>query len=378
MTKIINTPSSDPKAKPAHKRDHRVDALRGIALTMMFVDHIPDNLLNLFTMRNIGFADAAEIFVILAGYASWLAYGRGILKNGMPATLKRLAKRCLTLYSYQICMAISSVIIILQWRKYNPVPVDFLEPELAYGYGSWWRVIFLDALPSNLNILPLYIVLLASFPFVYFLLKISPWLVLTVSGGLWLFINHNPNINFPNWLDPDGWYFDPLAWQFLFVLGVVAAFYAYKRGGSFPFSYILASVCVIYLLFSLIQAFPWQYWGLRDMRLFVLHPPSKTSLSPFRLLDVLAIFYLVQSSEWAKKLAESKPGQVLALYGRHSLEVFSVGTMLDLLGRLLFVTLGNHWFLQVLVNIVGLGLLYLLAWWLDRTRRAAKSRKISS
>ena len=32
-------------------RDHRVDALRGVALAMMFVDHIPDNLLNRLTLR---------------------------------------------------------------------------------------------------------------------------------------------------------------------------------------------------------------------------------------------------------------------------------------------------------------------------------------
>ena len=74
-------------------RDHRVDALRGAALLMMFVDHIPQNLLNRFTMRNVGFADAAEGSVLLAGYASWLAYGRSFVTYRMRVTLGRLLRR---------------------------------------------------------------------------------------------------------------------------------------------------------------------------------------------------------------------------------------------------------------------------------------------
>src|SRR6266487_3160746 len=58
------------------KRDPRIDVLRGLALLMIFVDHVPDNLLSLITLRNFGFSDAAEVFVLLAGFSSMLAYGR--------------------------------------------------------------------------------------------------------------------------------------------------------------------------------------------------------------------------------------------------------------------------------------------------------------
>lgn len=78
--------SSDAQSLPRkHTRDHRVDALRGAALLMMLADHVPDNLINRITIRNFGFADAAEIFVMLAGYASYLAYGRLIDATGGPA-----------------------------------------------------------------------------------------------------------------------------------------------------------------------------------------------------------------------------------------------------------------------------------------------------
>jgi hypothetical protein len=61
---------------------------------MMFVDHIPQNVLNRFTLRNVGFADAAEIFVLLAGYASWLAYGRNFERVGLRAGVGRVWRRC--------------------------------------------------------------------------------------------------------------------------------------------------------------------------------------------------------------------------------------------------------------------------------------------
>jgi hypothetical protein len=57
------------------------------------------------------------------------------------------------------------------------------------------------------------------------MMRVSLWLTLALSASLWLLINLDPSINFPNWLDPDGWYFDPLAWQFLFTLGLR------RRGG---------------------------------------------------------------------------------------------------------------------------------------------------
>ncbi len=59
----------------ASKRDLRVDVLRGISLLMIFIDHIPDNSLGLVTIHNFGFSDAAEVFVLLAGFSSMLAYG---------------------------------------------------------------------------------------------------------------------------------------------------------------------------------------------------------------------------------------------------------------------------------------------------------------
>src|SRR6266849_5273136 len=56
-------------------RDHRVDFFRGIALLIIFVDHIPENVFALITLRNFGFSDAAEIFIFLSGYSAGYVFG---------------------------------------------------------------------------------------------------------------------------------------------------------------------------------------------------------------------------------------------------------------------------------------------------------------
>ncbi|WP_428391135.1 OpgC family protein [Lichenicoccus sp.] len=357
---------------PRPRRDHRVDALRGAALAMMFVDHIPDNLLNRLTLRNLGFCDAAEIFVLLAGFASMLAYGRAFAREGVGAALSKLGRRIGRLYVYHIGMLLVSIGVVTQWRHYYPVPVRFLEPELAHGFASLWRAMLLYAQPASLNILPLYIVLLGLFPLVYLTSRAGIGVALALSGALWALINLYPQINLPNWFDPDGWFFDPFAWQFLFTLGAMAAITTQQNGGDLPRHRWIVTAAWTYLGFSAMQAFPWSDWNLPNLAPFDIAPPQKTPLSPLRLIDVLSIFYLVQSSARMSRAAASRGGQVLAVLGRHSLEVFAVGTTLDLLAQLLFVTWGNPWLLQIGINVVGLGGLLLLARWLDRRKSARR------
>ncbi|MCQ8279711.1 OpgC domain-containing protein [Acetobacteraceae bacterium KSS8] len=365
-----------PAAKPG--RDHRVDALRGAALLMMFADHIPQNILNRLTIRNLGFADAAEIFVLLAGFASMLAYGGAFRREGWSVGLRRLGRRVVRLYVFQMLMMITTLLMILFWRQHHTVPVDFLEPELAHGFDSLWRVFSMQALPGNLNILPLYMVLLLAFPLIYTALRLSAPLALAVSAALWALINLDPAINLPNWLDPDGWYFDPFAWQFLFTLGAWSASATRSTGGDMPRRAWAVAACWLYLAFSAVQSFPWEQWGLPKLSPLPIDPPLKTPLSPLRLIDVLSIFYLVQSSALMRRFAAVPAGQVLAVFGRHSLEVFSLGTVLDLVGRLAMTTYGTGLLMQIAVNVVGIGTLYLVATALDRRKQRKKQQKAAT
>ena len=45
------------------ERELRLDLFRGLALWLIYIDHLPPSLLTWFTIRNYGFSDATEIFI---------------------------------------------------------------------------------------------------------------------------------------------------------------------------------------------------------------------------------------------------------------------------------------------------------------------------
>jgi hypothetical protein len=112
-----------PASAIVSKRDPRIDVLRGIALLMIFVDHIPDNTLSLVTLRNFGFSDAAEVFVLLAGMSSMLAYGRVFQREGALGGLRRIIWRCARIYLFQIGLLLTTLAVVLLWTThYHQAP----------------------------------------------------------------------------------------------------------------------------------------------------------------------------------------------------------------------------------------------------------------
>src|SRR5262249_3704600 len=52
------------------ERDLRLDLFRGVALWLIFLDHLPSNVVSWITIRNYGFSDATEIFIFISGYTA--------------------------------------------------------------------------------------------------------------------------------------------------------------------------------------------------------------------------------------------------------------------------------------------------------------------
>ncbi len=202
-------------------RDLRVDVLRGIALITIFIDHLPDNPLSLVTLHTFGFCDAAELFVFLSGFSSMVAYGGSFDRDGVLIGLRRVFLRCVRLYLFQAAL----LLVVFAGPGLHDFAIDPKDAvsHLRNGVDTLRHGLTLQAQPPGLNILPLYIILLGLFPLIYGLIRIGPAVALLASGVLWLGVNLDPSINLPNWPDGGGWYFDPFAWQFLFVIGISSA-----------------------------------------------------------------------------------------------------------------------------------------------------------
>jgi hypothetical protein len=359
-------------------RDSRVDALRGIALIMIFIDHVPGNLLSLVTLRNFGFADAAELFVLLAGFSSMVAYGGSFARDGVVVGLRRVLARCVRLYLFQALLLLAVLIIIGAWIRYFGVEPESGAPFVHSGLNGLRHGLTLQALPASLNILPLYIFLLALFPLIYGLIKINPILALAASCALWGWVNIDPSLNLTNWLDGRGWFFNPFAWQFLFVIGALGALLLRRSGGNVPRPPWLLALAWGYLGFALIAAAPWSLWGWFDVHPIAIDMPDKTVLAPLRLLNVLALVALALGSVRFRELAEGQALKFLVLCGRNSLEVFALGTVLALICRLVFRTFGVTLTTQLLANGIGLALMIALAMALENLRRPAAQRDIEN
>src|SRR5471030_1757436 len=88
--------------QPTGARDLRVDFFRGLALMIIFIDHIPENIVALITLRNFGFSDAAEIFIFLSGYSAGYVFGLRDRRHGFFQATFELLRRVWTLYVVHI------------------------------------------------------------------------------------------------------------------------------------------------------------------------------------------------------------------------------------------------------------------------------------
>jgi hypothetical protein len=83
---------------PAKGRDLRLDLFRGVANWGIFLDHIPNNIVNWVTTRNYGFSDAADLFIFISGYTVAFVFARMMLERGFIIGASRLLKRVWQIY----------------------------------------------------------------------------------------------------------------------------------------------------------------------------------------------------------------------------------------------------------------------------------------
>ena len=175
--------------KVSTERDLRLDLFRGIALWLIFLDHIPSNAVSWITIRNYGFSDATEIFVFISGYTAAFVYGRAMQQHGFIVASARVLKRAWQIYvAHVFLFAIYLAEIAYVAHSFdNPLyteemgVLDFMKnPDVTI-----LQALLLKFKPVNMDVLPLYIVLLLWFAPILWLLLRSPSLALIVSAALY-------------------------------------------------------------------------------------------------------------------------------------------------------------------------------------------------
>ncbi|MEI8145896.1 MAG: OpgC domain-containing protein [Alphaproteobacteria bacterium] len=363
-------------------RDTRVDLFRGLALIVIFIDHVAGNVLSRVTPSAMGLSDAAEYFVLLAGYSAALAYGTAFNRDGIVQGSAQVVARIWKLYMAHLGLFLfMAVAVAFMATKFgNPLYYEHVAilPFFQDPATALVQIASLMFLPNYLDILPLYIVLLALLPALWGLARIAPMLALLASGGLYA-AAWSLDLTLPNLATGGTWFFNPFAWQFLFTVGLVAG-HATLSGLRLSASRLLFVGAVAFLAFGLINAAPWT--ALPGLDALALPDgwrieADKTNLSPWRLVHALALAYVVArlvpvNAAWL----ESTPARLFTEAGKHSLPLFGLGVILSLLGTFVFFEVGRDWTMQFAVNIFGIGALLTAARVLSWYRTAVERRGV--
>lgn len=352
-----------------NQRDIRLDFFRGWALWFIYIDHIPSNFISKFTFRNFGFSDATEIFVFIAGYTAAVVYGARLERQGFAYATAHVWRRCWQLYVAHLILFVFFVaqVAYVAATFRNPLYVEELNISrfIENPHIALTEALILHFRPANLDILPLYIALLFVFPVILWCLVRRPYVVLVLSALLYTGVQVF-KWTFPVYANGDTWFFNPLGWQFLFVIGALCALppAAWPRWTRWrPWVGLVAGA---YLLFALFVVLSWDHPRLEALiphwlgRL--MYPIDKTNLDVLRLLHVLAVVYLIAHFLPARDgPVHWRVWRPLVACGRHSLYVFCIGIYLSFAVHFLLVEFDDSVTAQLGLTLAGLALMCLLA-----------------
>jgi hypothetical protein len=303
-------------------RDPRIDLVRGLALLVIFTDHLSGGIFRLVTPINLGFADMSEVFLFLSGYVCALAYGRVLVERGWFVCQLKAGRRVGQLYAAHFITA--GIVCFVLWLAHEQSGADLA------GFRDWTashesvfallrEIAILRYLSGNFEILPLYCLLLLPLPLVLRFARQSGLSVLFASLALYAAVQFFPqSLRLPNHWDRV-WLFNPWAWQFPFYLGVAVGLDVKLR--RFLFSNRLAVVIVALVFLEavfLLKVLPHE-WDVPFT--------GKSNCGPLRMVNFWALVVVGRAllpreiGSVARKLLSP-----LLLCGRNALATYCVGS----------------------------------------------------
>jgi len=364
-------------------RDTRIDFFRGLALYMILVDHIYADPISKITYQNFGFSDAAEIFVFLSGISCGIVYSRVLVRRGWASVTFAITRRAALIYVYYLLASIATILILHAasdaLRNAGMINRTFLglHEEPVSGF---WSTIFMTSPPELPGILVLYLVLtLIVIPLFLAGATRSAPLTLAASAFIWMIAQFHPELA-PRFADHS--YFNPLAWQFLFSIGM---FVGLKYDSDWSglrstqiFKWLLFAAWAIVIVslfyrFSLVLSSKFQidldWFGISKIAYihtlenqFAVHLKDavrmKENLSAVRLLHFLSVALLVATYlKSSSAVLRWRGAAFVTRAGRCSLEIFSMATILSV-GLGIIVVLDRASILEKLV-LDGVAILFM-------------------
>jgi hypothetical protein len=323
-------------------RDLRIDFFRGLAIYMIFVDHVSGDPLAKFTYRMIGLSDAAELFVFISGLACGIAYSRLLVRDGFMTLVSALIRRAARIYLFY---ALSSVaIILLVFIAMNNLGLDDnLGIAASNPFNAVSSALLLISPPQLSGILVIYIALtLVLVPALLAKQGRYQIPVLVVSGLAWATCQFFPGAMAPL---TQRLFLNPLAWQFLFAIGVTFGVQKEFNQLLLPISSLwrwLVATAWAVIVGAFLYKFMASRLGLDIASLRLDHATviaMKENLAPARLIHFLSFALLIATYlHRDSAILRWRIVDPVIKAGRHSLEVFSLSVVLTTMDNIFVLT----------------------------------------
>lgn len=354
----------------ADRRDLRLDACRGLALWFIFIDHIPDNSLSWLTLRNYGFSDVSEIFVFVSGYTCMLAYGGALPEQGWPTIVVRALRRGWEIYAAFLILVLFYVALVWivgggeRYLDETNTGFFFRVPGPAIVH-----TVALQFAPVDTDILLTFVLLHVAFPGVLWIMTRAPAAALGASFLLYMMVQIF-SWHVPAW--PAGeMYFNPLAWQFLFVIGAWYSCHCTPWLQAIVRSRAVLMVALGYLAISMVVALSWKFtslaWLIPPGVAELIYPIDKSHMGPLRLLHFVALAIVVSRlapTEWRGPVRPLMAAMIRC--GENSLSMYCLGVLLAFTAHAILVEISASFAMQFAVSVGGIVVMMvaatLLAW----------------
>jgi hypothetical protein len=376
---LLATPAKPPVgALPELKgpgRDLRIDVCRGIALWCIFLDHIPNNIGSWLTPRNYGFSDSAEVFMFVSGVTCALAYGQARLRDGWTGVISRTLSRGWDIYAAFLLLTLACAIMVYLAGGGRVADESNTRILLEHPGATFAHAAILQYCPVNTDVLPLFVIYHLLFAPLLWLLLRAPNLTLAASLLLYALVQVF-GWTVPAWPN-NVWFFNPLAWQLLVVLGAWCVIEG-KRFWSWITSRTALIPAVLYLAFSLMIALSWSIKPsealVPQVLLTLLYPMDKSNLDPLRLLHLLALAVLVVwlvPRNWRGLTTPVMRGAIRC--GENSLAIYCLGVLLALGSHIALANVSDGLSMQMALSLAGILVMIAAATLLGSSR--IKSRR---
>jgi hypothetical protein len=362
---------------PGSRRLVALDCLRGLTLTIVLVDHVDDvitdrDFFTNWTLKGLGFSDAADAFVFLSGFTFGWVYCRRLDRDGFWSCQRRALIRAALIYGAMLLTAL--LLAALAWSL-SRTPFAFRLP-LTVTTSTMFRESLIEtaclmAPIWGLSILAVYVTVLPFLPLMLAIARRSTVAAATITFGLYAGTQLIPAIN----RGDAG--FNPLAWQVLIVCGLILGQRA-ARGRAAPFQGRPALAMAVLILLAGLAATRLASFLHPDHAFstwigqHVAHSPalSKTNLGVLRVLHFAALA-IVTTHLWKRfpSVASVRALQPFVWCGRHSLPLFCLGVILSYLAAIASGFLPSSTLSLLFLALDAVAIQFVVAWLLESSRR---------